>query len=68
MSDSITVFAYGENIEITSCKTCNGTGNMIEWNRKEQKHTENPNYPCETCKGSRYVVVSHWQENKRKGI
>ena len=53
-----TVTAFGEELELIRCSNCKGSGNAQEWDRKEQKHVENPKYWCEICKGSRYIVVS----------
>jgi DnaJ-class molecular chaperone len=56
--ESEKVIAFGEELELKPCSNCKGSGNAQEWDRKEQKHVENPDYHCEICKGSRYVVVS----------
>ena len=57
-----TVFVFDEKLEISICPTCNGKGNMIAWNRRLQKFAENKDYPCETCNGAKYIVVSHWKK------
>lgn len=59
---SAVVHAFGEELEIEKCPTCNGTGNAVIWNRETGRHEENKNFFCETCKGARYVVVSHWKK------
>ena len=60
MSEKVT--AFGEEIEIDVCPTCQGTGNSQYWDRKTQTIEENSQFCCETCKGAKYIVVSHWKK------
>lgn len=50
------VFVFGEELEIEICPLCKGTGNMFRWNRINMKHEEDDDYPCELCKGARFIV------------
>jgi DnaJ-class molecular chaperone len=56
--------AFGEELEIEICPNCKGTGHSQEWNRKQMKHVLNKSFPCERCKGARFIVVSHWKREE----
>jgi len=60
------IIAFGESLEVEVCPSCKGSGNYINWSRELQKHVEDKNYPCERCKGARYIIISFWKKDKNK--
>lgn len=54
--------AFEREIEIDYCEECNGIGNLVKWDRQSKSFIYDPNYPCDRCKGAKYIVVSYWRK------